>query len=123
LKRGLIIVFLSVLIFQCSSGLFILISFAYNREYISQTLCINRFETLPVCKGKCYLKKQLNEQQQKENKFPDLKQKEIQLYAHKTLFQEFESTGIDLDLYNFPSRTLDLPEITGKKVFHPPRLA
>ena len=45
-------------------------SFYIQQDYIAQNLCINRFDAIPVCKGQCYLKKQLktNENQEKKKK-------------------------------------------------------
>ena len=66
---------------QATSQLFILGVFELNRNYIAANLCINRFESIPVCKGSCVLEKQLKENEQKQEKLPDLKTKEINLYC------------------------------------------
>ena len=97
-------------------------SFYAQRDYISQNLCINRFDAIPVCNGQCYLNKQLKENEKKEQNFPDLKQKEIQLFVENDLSFEFEkiisqnrlSTPIHKD--NF------LTSEALFSVFHPPRI-
>src|SRR5690606_1199912 len=56
--------------------------FYIQRDYISNNLCVNRFDTDSTCKGKCYLAQELKENEKKqEQQLPDLKQKEIQLLA------------------------------------------
>lgn len=56
-------------------------AFKINQDYIAANLCINRFEAIPICKGSCYLENQLNQDQQQQQKFPDLKTKEINLFC------------------------------------------
>lgn len=42
-----------------------LLDYAINYDYISKVLCVNKEKVKSTCKGKCYVKKQLEEQ--KEN--------------------------------------------------------
>ncbi|MBD3750629.1 MAG: hypothetical protein IE931_14165 [Sphingobacteriales bacterium] len=98
-------------------------SFYAQRDYISKNLCINRFDAIPVCKGQCYLTKELKENEKKEQNLPDIKQKEIQLFFvnnlcfifHKIVFEE----RLNIKIYkeNFLS-----PEYLFS-IFHPPQLA
>ena len=96
-------------------------SFYVQRDYISKNLCINRFDAIPVCKGQCYLTKQLKENEKKEQNLPNLKQKEIQLFfhndisfeIHKTIFEE--SQNISFYKNNFLSSEYLF------SVFHPPQ--
>ncbi|MBK7885248.1 MAG: hypothetical protein IPJ81_16805 [Chitinophagaceae bacterium] len=61
-------------------------AFKINQDFIAANLCINRFEVIPVCKGSCYLENQLNQDQKQQQKFPDLKTKEINLFCqHNTI--------------------------------------
>ncbi len=85
MKRAFAIFFLIAFVFQSTSTLWIMASFYAQRDYISKNLCINRFDAIPVCKGQCYLTKQLQENEKKEQNLPDLKQKEIQLFF-KTIY-------------------------------------
>lgn len=98
-------------------------SFYIQREYISKNLCINRFDAIPVCKGQCYLTKQLKENEKKEQNFPDLKQKEIQLFFQKNLSFEFPKT-----IFEERSNTINYKDnfLSAKylfSVFHPPKTA
>lgn len=49
-----------------------------NRTEIAQTICVNRFEAIPICKGQCFLDKQLKKTEKQEKKTSSQKEKEIQ---------------------------------------------
>jgi len=49
-----------------SSKLFIYFSFKINQEYIAKELCENREVPKMNCHGKCYLAKQLKQEEQKQ---------------------------------------------------------
>lgn len=59
-----------------TSELWIIVSFQINRNYIAENLCINRFDNIPLCKGSCYLQKQLTSNENQQQKLPDLKTKD-----------------------------------------------
>ncbi len=71
-------------IVQSTSQLWIIAAFNINRSYIAANLCINRFDAIPVCKGSCYLEDQLNKDHERQQKLPDLKNKEINLFCQET---------------------------------------
>lgn len=52
---------------QTFKSLWIVSSFHINRNYIAENICINRFDKIPTCKGKCVLDNQLSKEQ-KQNK-------------------------------------------------------
>jgi len=121
LKRIIAIVFLFSILFQSTSKLWILGSFYINRDYISKNICVNRFESIPTCKGQCYLNKELKENEKQEQKLPDLKQKEIQLFCEEhdslngTILNEIErnitiNTNAERRISNFY-----------QSIFHPPQ--
>jgi len=106
---------------QSSSQLWIIISFKINQDYIAANLCINRFETIPVCKGSCFLENQLNQAQKQQQKLPDLKTKEINLFFqnNSTELQEpiiFISSNISYPNLNTSFITSDYLN----SVFRPP---
>lgn len=79
--KKIVTYFLLVLfVFQSTSNVWIISSFYINRDYIAKELCINRFDKMPVCKGKCYLEKKIADNEKKEQKIPNAKEKEIQFY-------------------------------------------
>jgi len=50
---------LIVLLFYILRPVLPYIEYAVNKDYIAKYLCINRFDPLNCCKGKCYLNKQI----------------------------------------------------------------
>jgi hypothetical protein len=121
MKRAFAIFFLIVFVFQSTSTVWILASFYAQRDYISKNLCINRFDAIPVCKGQCYLNKQLKENEKKEQNLPDLKQKEIQLFCQNNLSFEFPKTSFEkrLNTLNYKDNFLSTEYLFS--VFHPPK--
>jgi hypothetical protein len=110
-------------LFQSTSKLWILGAFYLNRNYISNTLCVNRFEAIPICKGQCYLNKELKENEKQEQNFPDLKQKESLLF-----YQDNEAPGfISFEHQTIDSHTIYKAAIHATtfhtSVFHPPPIA
>lgn len=123
MKRTFAIFFLIVFAFQSTSRLWILASFYVQRDYISENLCINRFDAIPVCKGQCYLTKQLKENEKKEQNFPDFKQKEIQLFFQNDLSFEFPRTIFENRLNTLHYKDNFLSSDYLLSVFHPPQTA
>jgi hypothetical protein len=123
MKRAFAIFFLIVFVFQSTITVWILASFYAQRDYISKNLCINRFDAIPVCKGQCYLNKQLKENEKKEQNLPDLKQKEIQLFCQNNLSFEFPKTILEerLNTLNYKDHFLSAEYLFS--VFHPPKTA
>lgn len=76
-KAGIYCILLLFLI-QSTGSLWIISAFYINRDYIAQELCVNRFDKIPVCYGKCYLDKKLSDNEKKEQKAPGSKEKETQ---------------------------------------------
>ncbi|MDI9339533.1 MAG: hypothetical protein QM534_03095 [Sediminibacterium sp.] len=77
LKKIFVIVLVLVLGAQSTWRLWTMLAFYLNQDYISKNVCINRFDAIPICKGSCYLKAELHKAEKQEQKYPDLKQKEI----------------------------------------------
>ncbi|MFP9114732.1 hypothetical protein ACLI1A_12390 [Flavobacterium sp. RHBU_3] len=74
---------LTLFVIQTTSSGWIIASFYANRDYIASNLCINRFDKIPVCRGTCYLNTQLEKNDKKEQKIPNGKEKEIQLFLQQ----------------------------------------
>jgi hypothetical protein len=98
------------------------VDFLINRQYIENNLCINRFDKIPVCKGSCYLDKQVSKTEKQEQKFPDLKVKEIALYViDKPVFTFLPATKIHSNscgMLNYEN--LYVNQIS-YSIFHPPK--
>lgn len=67
MKQVVVLLLSAVMCMNMFSCLFTLFSFKINQEYISFTLCEKREVKNNRCHGSCYLKKQLKEEEQKEN--------------------------------------------------------
>lgn len=46
------------------SASFVQAAFSVNRDYIIKELCVNRFKPEMRCNGKCYMKKQMQQQEE-----------------------------------------------------------
>jgi len=108
---------------QSTSQLWVLGVFELNRNYIAANLCINRFESIPVCKGSCVLEKQMNEFGQQQQHIPDLKTKEINLFCESDVFNYAPQTLI-LDLISTHSllNTSFISSEHLRSVFRPPSM-
>lgn len=98
------------------------IDFVLNRQYIETNLCINRFDKIPVCRGACYLDKQVNKVDKQEQKFPELKVKEITLYVvSKPLFIFQNVDNKQFNTHTFLSyQDLYFNQFISS-IFHPPK--
>jgi hypothetical protein len=86
---------MAILLQTFSKGL-ILISFEVNRDFIAKNLCIRKDSRDNCCQGSCRLKKQLNEEDQKEKSSPvqSLKDKlEVVLFCELTDVLSFSATA------------------------------
>jgi hypothetical protein len=87
MKKLLSIILIIATVIQSTSELWILVSFKINQEYIATNLCINRFDAIPVCKGSCFLEKQINQDQKQKVEFSNLKMKELNLFCQHNIFE------------------------------------
>lgn len=93
-----------------------------NRAYISSNLCENRFDAVKLCAGKCYLAKELKKEEKQQEKFPDLKQKEINLYCEEITLHSPASGYEPAAEPDFLSGVIHYSTTYLSSVFHPPRL-
>lgn len=98
-----------------------LVSFKINQAYIAANLCINRFEAIPVCKGSCFLENKLNQDQQQQQKFPELKLKEINLFCQDNATEHLLQTELLNSHISYPSlHTAFISSVYLQSVFRPP---
>ncbi len=120
LRKIFSILFIAIFLLQTHSQLWVLTSFYINRNYIAQELCINRFEKVAVCKGSCFLEKKLREDNQKQEKIPDLKTKDVTLFCNNInnwiLIPDISLSTIRHPLFNKELH----PQFFYSAVFHPP---
>ncbi|MEM0541008.1 hypothetical protein WFZ85_00110 [Flavobacterium sp. j3] len=68
MKKVIVLFLLFIFTFQITKSFWIISSFHINRDYIAKNICINRFDKIPTCKGQCFLTKELNKEQNENNK-------------------------------------------------------
>lgn len=121
MKKIFVIFLLSVILLQSSSSVMIMAIFYIQRDYIAKNICVNRFDSISVCKGQCYLNKQLKENEKKEHNLPELKLKEVELNIPGKIDFDFniifQLTHINKSAYKNSLFTFDLLHA----IFHPPQ--
>src|SRR3954467_14879015 len=80
MRKPAAIILLFFFLYQMTCNFWIIVSFYANQEYIVKNECINRFDKLPVCYGKCVLIKQLKNTDRQDQKLPNVIEKEAQPY-------------------------------------------
>lgn len=122
LKKIVSILLIFTFLLQTGSQLWILTAFYINRQYLSENVCINRFDQIPVCKASCVLDVELKQNQAQQQNQPDLKIKEITVFQQPVVPEPLQSFAVDLpDSY----LTTGNPEISKGfylDIFHPPSI-
>ena len=109
-----------VLLFQTVSSIGLLAGYYLNREYIAEFLCINKQKPELKCNGKCYLKKQLSQNDEGHAKAPQRikEQKEVILFLEKTVTAK-SIPAAGLKIYMVDSSKESGSFLT--EIFHPPQ--
>ncbi|MFC4478878.1 hypothetical protein [Flavobacterium chungangensis] len=121
MKKCITLFLLMLLAFQNAGSIWIIGDFYINRDYIAKNVCINRFDSIPICNGKCYLDTKLKANDKQEQQFPTITYKEMQLFFESPL--EFLLTPIDFVI----KKKYPLLQSGGQKsnyvfsIYHPPR--
>ncbi|MGG5507130.1 MULTISPECIES: hypothetical protein [unclassified Myroides] len=102
MKKHIILLLLFSFLYQNTSSFWIITSFYLNQEYISDNLCVNRFDAIPMCYGSCYLQDELAQDSDKKMELPLLKSKEIQpLFLQSIAFDLLEVQAIPADAMQY----------------------
>lgn len=111
---------LCMVLLQGTANCWIVAAFYLNRNYIASTLCINRFDLIPVCKGSCFLDLKLTENNRREEKSPDIKYKEILLFCEH--YTSVTATAVSSEHPVFFCGYLSpyFPLLLLRQVFRPP---
>lgn len=67
LPKLISIILLFAMSFSCFSRLCVIAGYELNKSYIARVLCVNRDKPAMHCNGKCYLRKKLQQDQQRKN--------------------------------------------------------
>jgi hypothetical protein len=106
---------------QGTSNLWITASFFANQDSIAKTSCEKRLEPLSTCKGKCVLKKNLEEEQKKENSKSNQELPAFQLFHERLAFSSFSPISPESIIVKFGFFKQDFVESKFlSSVFHPP---
>ncbi len=105
--------------FQCLSKLSLIAYYNINIEYIIQELCENKDKPQLNCKGKCYLKKKLNEANRTEKQTAgSLKQLELPVFICNASYLKIIPFRNITVLPNYLKNLYSLS--LSKFIFHPP---
>lgn len=109
------------MLFQCSIKTIIGVQFYLCQAYISKTLCENKDKPDKCCEGKCYLKKQLDKEESREQAVPNvLKDKSETIFiSTQYIFTPFplENKHLSFCVHN----SSELCEGIRVRVFNPPQ--
>ncbi len=118
------IILIVLLSLQSFSKIWIYISFKISQRYIAKTLCIKRTIANNTCQGKCHLRKQLEKEDQDEQKqMPGSKEKpEVPFCKTKSLTTSFIAAEFleKRSFHQFKTPLYFTSFISG--IFHPPKL-
>jgi len=121
--KAFLSILLSLLILVCAtSKAWVYLAFKLNQSYIAAELCENRYETLVMCSGRCYLDKQLetlDQKEQKSNPIQQLGNKDFH-FPMITLGDEVK-TNASLEQMLFPAPTWR-PQSYTSDLLKPPQL-
>jgi flagellar basal body-associated protein FliL len=122
MKNLFIILALTGVLLQNFSKILIYANFELNKEFIAKTLCVKKEIPANNCNGKCHLKKQLdNEEKKEQSPSNTLKEKvEIQFFSEI----KFNTNLLNTPFTNIvkPDYSFSLSEEHLHTVFQPPKV-
>ena len=122
MRHLFIILALTGVLLQNFSKVIIYADFKINQDYIAKNLCVKKDIPDNSCKGSCHLKKQLDEEEKKEEAPPvrNLKEvKEFQLfYQQRSPFEFINFLSIQSSSTPYQFTELNPPSFS---IFHPPK--
>jgi hypothetical protein len=121
-SRILVIALSIVILSQSFQRTWIVTSWKVNRNYIAANLCENRAVKESTCSGSCYLKKQLKEQDNKEQNIPASQKEKSELVCDVFAYSfSFHTLAQYTSGKSFPMVwNSGKPNRTGNSIFHPP---
>ncbi|WP_291287827.1 hypothetical protein [Flavobacterium sp.] len=123
MRKSISICILALLVFQNTSSLWTIGAFYINQDYIAKNVCINRFDAVPICKGQCYLSKELKNTEKQEQKIPTVTYKEIQLFFEYEMTFSFSETIVSAKRIYPLLKKDQLKSTFIFSIYHPPRYA
>lgn len=97
----------------------VLIDYSVNKNFIASTLCENRNKPASCCRGKCFLKKQLQKEESDKNNPGGLKDKmEVTLYCEEQA--DFLTAALPFNPIQFGNYHVKQYTAPHSSIFHPP---
>lgn len=121
MKRIIPLLLLFTMLLQCSMRGIIVGYFVLNQAYIAEKLCENRSKPAMCCRGKCYLKKQLDKEAAANNLSKQLKDK-LEQWFDVPVTATVPGPCLPLATYIFGYVQKTVPG-TFTSIFHPPPIA
>jgi hypothetical protein len=123
MKKCTALIVLVMLMYQHISSIWTICAFYANQDYIARNICINRFDAVPICKGQCYLEKELKSDEKQQDKVPSVTYKEVQLFYENQITISFVKR-ICFIKKSYPILKKDGEESSYIfTIYHPPRCA
>jgi len=123
MRKQLITIFLMVIWFcQLSGRYIVMFEFYINQEYVARNLCVNKDKPQLHCNGQCHLKKQLNEEDKRDNNNPERRADNKHEIFYDASFSIADITPAYTTLsitHNNPDR-IGTPIDQSRTIFHPP---
>ncbi|WPQ60663.1 hypothetical protein SIO70_20130 [Chitinophaga sancti] len=119
MKRLAAILLIFSLFIQTTANVWLVGLFYLERDYIAANYCINRFDRMPICKGACFLEKQLEKEQEREKRTVELKQAPVTLWVHDIEITA-QSCPVAIILNEFPDITTALLSGIKYPILRPP---
>ena len=114
------ILLFTIIFLQTFSSFVIRADYFFNKSYIARVLCINKEKPQTHCNGKCYLTKQLNQQEKQDQQTPVPKWEKFDMqpfYLPKSF--DFSNDQF-LVITDYPVEEDVLTSTFSRSIFHPP---
>ena len=116
------IVLILIVFLQTFSRFVVEADYFLNKSYITKVLCINKDKPKMNCKGKCYLTRQLKEQDKQEQQAPNPKKEKFEVqpfFLPKTV----DFTNVQFStLIEYHNEDDSHISTSPHSVFHPPAI-
>ncbi len=121
MKKFAIYILLGAVVIQATSQVWVMASFYIQRQYIVKNICINRFNATSTCKGHCYLTKQLKQNEEKQQKLPDIKSKQTDWLIPYFIHASFIAPNLSFEM-PLARNFIFYPSNFIFSIFHPPEI-
>ncbi len=122
LRSFFAILLASLFLLQSAEKFIIVANYQLNKDEITQKFCENKAKPMMHCNGKCHLKKQLQQQDKKENSpSNNIKEKfELQYFSENNSLINYQNSSLEL-IYHISYNAIPYSKHLSS-IFHPPRV-